>query len=352
MYIKKFIGRVLLVFALSLLLTACWDFSHQADSGNEMNFDYPEYFPSLKYNIESNPISVEGFELGKRLFFETKLSSDNSVSCNSCHLQGLAFADAPQHPVSVGVDQRMGTRNAPSLQNLGFIEEFVWDGGINHLDFVPVNAITNPKEMNEDMANVVEKLRQDDTYPELFDRAFGTEEITSALMLKALSQFMLMMISDDSKYDQYLQGKTTLSFDEEAGLDIFESNCASCHEGPLQSNYSFHNNGIDSVFQDEGRFRITSQPSDMGKFRVPSLRNVSLTAPYMHSAKFKTLEEVVDHYSEGIVNSSTLSNELKFEESQGFDFSSTEKEQLIAFLKTLRDDTFIRNPLFFAPEDF
>lgn len=351
MFIKSIVGQVLMVLALTLSITACWNVNEQADSGNEVSFDYPDYFPSLKYNLESNPISQEGFELGRRLFFETKLSSDNSVSCNSCHLQGLAFADAPQHPVSVGVEQSLGTRNAPSLQNLGFIEEFVWDGGINHLDFVPVNAITNPKEMNEDMATVVDKLRRDDVYPSLFENAFGSDSITSAMMLKALSQFMLMMVSDDSKYDQYLQGQTPLSFDEEAGLDIFESKCALCHEGPLQSNNSFRNNGIDSVFEDEGRYRITNQPSDMGKFRVPSLRNVSLTAPYMHSAKFNTLEEVVDHYSEGIIESPTLSSELKFDNAQGFQFSSKEKQQLIAFLKTLRDDTFIRNPIFFAPED-
>jgi len=300
-------------------------------------FVKPANFPDPTYTFDKNPVTKEGFELGKKLFFDPVLSKDGSVSCNNCHIQSTAFADAQQHPLSVGIESKLGIRNAPSIANMAFFPDFFWDGGVNHLDFVPINAIESEFEMGEALSNVVEKLNNHSDYPDLFKEAFDIDKVTSPFMLQALSQFMVMMVSADSKYDKYIRGEgTQLSEEELAGLELFDAKCSDCHSGELFTDFSFRNNGISSEFVDEGRGLITESADDIGKFRVPSLRNVGRTAPYMHNAKFKTLREVLDHYDEGVVISSTLDPGLN----QGIPLEEDEKDKIIAFLQTLTDYEF------------
>lgn len=318
-----------------------------------INTDYtfvaPSHFPPSSYTFENNPVSEKGIKLGRKLFFDPILSRNGAISCNNCHQQQLSFADAPHHPISIGVDGLPGIRNSPSLANLAFFKEFFWDGGVTHLDFVPINAIEAHFEMDETLANVVYKLNQSSTYPALFNEAFGIDTITSPFLLHALSQFTLMMISDQSKFDLFLNNKATLSNEEMKGYEVFNQKCSSCHSGVLQTDFSYRNNGIDSVFTDLGRALITENLLDEGKFRVPSLRNVTRTAPYMHNAKFNTLEEVLKHYATNVRISPTLDPLLNNNNSIGIDLTETEQRQIITFLGTLTDYEFISDDRFFAP---
>ncbi|MEQ9166268.1 MAG: cytochrome c peroxidase, partial [Fulvivirga sp.] len=292
-----------------MLFVACSDEEQVPDT--TYTFVKPDHFPEPTYTFDNNPITEEGFKLGRMLFFDPILSADGSVSCNNCHIQSTAFADSQQHPFSFGVDNRIGIRNSPSLTNLAFYPDFFWDGGVNHLDFVPINAIESDFEMDETVKNVVTKLNAHAEYPQLFKKAFDVDQVTLPYMLQALSQFMLLMVSDQSKYDQFLRGEATLTTEEMEGKMLFQNMCSDCHAGELFTDFSYRNNGISSSFADEGRARITENSNDVGKFRVPSLRNIALTAPYMHNAKFWSLEEVLEHYSSGVKQSETLDPLLK-----------------------------------------
>ncbi len=330
------------------MLVACSD--QEVEPSGTYVFTPPAHFPAPAYTFENNPVTEPGFELGKKLFYDPSLSRDGSVSCNNCHIQGTAFADAQQHPLSVGVDEQRGTRNAPSLANLAFMDEFFWDGGVAHLDFAPVNAIESDFEMDETLAHVVEKLNENETYLALFKHAFGVDKITAPYMLQALSQFLVMMVSDNSRYDQYIRKEATLNQQELEGMALFEQKCADCHAGVLFSDFSYQNNGLNASFTDEGRARITEFAGDIGKFKVPSLRNVALTAPYMHNARFQTLQEVLDHYDTGVVDSPTLAPLLKKAgQPLGISLSEDEKQKIIAFLLTLTDKSFVADPKFMNP---
>lgn len=327
--------------------TTCQDNNLQ-QTKSPYQFVAPSNFPEPTYTFYNNSITEEGFKLGRKIFFDPSLSIDGSISCSSCHHQELAFADFPHNPFSIGIDGLVGTRNAPALANLAFMNEFFWDGGVTHLDFVPINAIESPVEMGEDIAAVVAKIKNDTEYPALFEAAFNTTEINMPLLMDALAQFMLMMVSNNSKYDAYLQGKETLTAQELQGLRLFDEKCESCHSGILFTNQAYFNNGIDSVFSDSGRATISANPSDIGKFKVPTLRNISLTAPYMHNAKFRTLEEVLNHYDTGLKRSNSLAPSLiQANGNLGIPLSIEEKEAIIAFLETLTDYELLNNPIFF-----
>lgn len=339
----RYASPLILGWACILLLASCK--KDPAIEGPDLSYTFvkPNNFPEPTYTFENNPVTEEGFKLGRKLFYDPIMSRDGSVSCNNCHIQSLAFADAQQHPVSVGVDSRLGTRNAPALANLAFMKEFFWDGGVTHLDFVPPNAIEADFEMDETLGNVVSKLNSSEEYRQLFKAAFDIDTITSPYMLHAFSQFMLMMVSADSKYDKYVRGEgVTLTKEEEEGMELFDQKCGSCHSGELFSDFSYKNNGITDTFPDLGRGRITELSSDVGKFRVPSLRNVERTAPYMHNAQFWTLEDVVEHYRTDIVSSSTLDPSLN----NGISMTDDEKSKIVAFLKTLTDHEFISDERF------
>lgn len=312
----------------------------------------PAGFPEPVYDLSRNPLTEEGIELGRFLFYDGILSRTNVIGCGTCHQQQSAFTHHG-HELSHGVDDRLGVRNSPAIQNMAWNPSFFWDGGVHDLDLVPFNPIENPVEMDEKVLNVLEKLRQTPdpsakmpvNYPKMFKDAFGTEEINSERMMKALSQFMMTMVSANSKYDYYRGGdQQALNALEKQGMLLFEKNCSSCHEGVLFTDHSFRNNGLKPMRNnDQGRFAITGDPADEHKFKVPSLRNVGLTAPYMHDGRYHTLEEVLDHYTDNVQNLATLDPLLiQGNGKTGINLTQADKQALIAFLKTLSDDQFIR----------
>jgi cytochrome c peroxidase len=340
------------IFAISKALFLIWLLSGCAPEKTSLpqtspyTFIAPENFPDPVYTFDNNPITEKGFQLGKRLFFDAILSADNTISCSTCHIQSLAFADVPLHGISVGINGLTGTRNAPPLANLAFKPEFFWDGGVTHLDFAPLNAIESEFEMGSKIEDVIEKLNAHPEYPALFRDAFGTEKVTTPYLLHALAQFMNRMVSNRSPYDQYLAGTKPLTDQEMQGLSLFQQHCSSCHDGILFTDFSYRNNGLDSIFTDPGRNRITAFIDDLGKFQVPSLRNVAVTAPYMHDARFASLKEVLDHYDGKVLDSPSLDPSLKKGKRLGIPLEEPDKDAIISFLQTLTDREFLNNPLF------
>ncbi len=301
--------------------------------------EVPAYFPEPVYTFQTdNSFSKSGFELGRKLFFDINLSKDNSISCASCHFQHAAFSD-PGLAVSVGVFGRSGRRNSPPLFNLAWHPAFMWDGGINHIEVMPLAPLLDEHEMDMTLQELLEYLNNETEYQTLFKEVFNRSEITDQDLLYAFSQYMALLISADSRYDQYVQGKTSFSTSEQNGLALFNQHCSNCHNPPLFSTFSYANNGIGVTENDQGRYEITLQEEDKGKFKIPSLRNINLTYPYMHDGSISTLEEVIDHYSKPKSDSTHVSPELR----PGFNFSSKEKQELLSFLNTLTDEEFITN---------
>ena len=230
--------------------------------------------------------------------------------------------------------------------NLAWQPVFMWDGGINHIEVMPLAPITNEVEMGEDMLKIASKLSRNPSYSKRFQRVFGEKPIESQQIFYALAQYMSMLVSADAKYDRYRQGKESLSADEQDGLQIFRNKCASCHTEPLFTDFSLRNNGLEVLNDDLGFGRITLEEADKYKFKVPSLRNVVLTYPYMHDGRFRTLDQVLDHYSKGMVHHKNLDPLLMTNGQPGILLTDTDKVKLKAFLNTLSDYTFISNPLF------
>jgi cytochrome c peroxidase len=312
-------------------------------AAEDVRFIVPPGFPQPVYTFANNEVTIDGFKLGRRLFYETKLSSDNSISCGSCHQQVSAFANT-EHQFSHGVANQVGTRNAPPVFNLAWNYTFMWDGGINHIENQPLGPIANPVEMNETIANVLLKLNADGSYREDFASAFGDDSITTQRLTRALAQFMGIMISANSKYDQYTRGETALSGQEENGLALFRTKCASCHTEPLFTDRSYHNNGLapDPTLNDRGRMIITGANADSLKFKTPSLRNIAVTSPYMHDGRFVTLGECIDHYRFSVTPGPTLDPLL----SSGIPLTQQEKNDILAFLATLTDYAFLADTRF------
>lgn len=307
---------------------------------------YPANFPPSVYNFSDNPITTAGFELGRKLFYDPRLSRDNTISCGSCHQQFASFVHAG-HSVSHGIEDRLGTRNSPAIVNMAWSTHFFWDGGVHNLDLFPPSPIENHVEMDESFSNVLNKLRQTSEYPALFKSAFGTEEINSVRFLQAMSQFMNRLVSANSRYDKYVRNEgEQLTPSELDGLLLFRAKCAACHSTDLFTDGSFHNNGINATFSDSGRYRITLNYDDIGKFKTPTLRNIAKTAPYMHNGQFTTLERVLEHYNSGVRASATLDPLLNNNGIIGIPLTDDEKQKIIAFLQTLTDDEFLRDPRF------
>lgn len=339
---KAGIALLIYLFSAAFVFTACS--KHEDMLQKSMPLAIPSNFPSPVYDLSSNPITYAGFTLGRKLFYDPILSRNNTISCGSCHIQGSAFTHHG-HAVSHGIDDRLGTRNAPPIMNLAWNKFFFWDGGVFNLDLQPIAPIENFVEMDETMPNVITKLNASTEYQQMFNAAFGSREVTSANMLKALSQFMLQCISANSKYDKYVRNEgVSFTDDEKAGLQIFQQKCAACHSTDLFTDNDFHNNGIGpGKVDDSGRARITLNPLDLYKFKTPSLRNVVNTPPYMHDGRFLTLEAVLDHYSSGVKESETLDEKLKQNGVLGIPLTQDEKDKLIAFLTTLTDEDFLRD---------
>lgn len=314
-----------------------------------LDFSVPSNFPNLQYDIAANPPTEKGFELGKKLFYDGRLASDGLISCGFCHIQADAFTHHG-HTVSHGVENALGTRNAPSIQNLAYQSIFMYDGAANHLDLQPIIPLTSEIEMNGDLTAILAMMKADKKYQNLFKASFTDGSISIENMLKALSQFMVMLTSSNSKFDHYRRNEAggELTTDESEGYALFKTKCASCHATDLQTDDSFRNNGlaINPLINDVGRYRVTEQVQDYYKFKVPSLRNVEKSAPYMHDGRFGTLEAVLDHYSSGVNVSLTLDPILQKDKKIGITISAKEKLQLIAFLKTLTDNQYLTDKRF------
>jgi cytochrome c peroxidase len=304
----------------------------------------PSNFPKPVYDLENNPITEKGFALGKKLFYDGDLSSNGIVSCGFCHQQSSAFTHHG-HDVSHGVNDRLGRRNSLAIANVIWQKTFFWDGGVNHLEYVPLNALENKVEMDETLENVLRKLNQSPAYKAEFKEAFQVSEIKSTEFLKALSQFMATLVSANSRYDRYVRGEgEVLTTEELAGLSLFKEKCSTCHATDLFTDGSYRNNGITTDFRfDKGREEITLQAEDRGKFKVPSLRNVEYSDPYMHDGSISTLEEILDHYENGVKDTPTLDPVLKINGNPGLTLTAEDKKNIIAFLKTLTDHEFIND---------
>jgi cytochrome c peroxidase len=298
----------------------------------------------------NNPLTEEGVSLGKKLFFDTILSGDETQSCSSCHSPSSAFSDESQF--SVGIDNKLGKRNAMPIFNLAwnFDERFNWDGSQITLEEQAFEPVRNEIELHGDWMSIERKLQDHPEYPDLFLQAFGTSNIDSTLVTKAIAQFERTLISGNSKFDKHLLNQAELTEAEANGFLIFseeaKGDCFHCHgseNNPLWTDNQFHNNGLDTEFLDLGLGAITGDPNDNGKFKTPSLRNLKFTAPYMHDGRFATLDEVINHYSEGLQNSATIDPLMKNVAKGGVQLTEKEKADLKAFLLTLSDNDFAQN---------
>ncbi|MGB0897009.1 MAG: cytochrome-c peroxidase [Flavobacteriaceae bacterium] len=352
----KFKSGLILSCLVLLLSCAKDDSTEESYTPTPLSLEVPELFeqrildPIIPFD---NPQTVEGVALGKKLFFDTLLSADNTQSCASCHAPESAFSDANRF--SEGIDGISGHRNSMSIFNLAFNydEKFFWDGRVFSLEHQALQPVENPIEMHNTWDNVVNALQNTTDYPELFYKAFGTTEIDSVLVTKAIAQFERTLISGNSKFDRHLLGTATLTPEEQNGFNVFmdetKGDCFHCHgnvNNPLWTDNSFHNNGLDATFSDLGLGEVTGDPADNGKFKTPSLRNLAFTAPYMHDGRFNTLDEVINHYSEGLQDSPTIDPLMKKVDEGGVHLTAQEKSDLKAFLLSLSDHEFIANPAF------
>lgn len=321
----------------------------------EVPYLFSQYLPS-PITPTDNPLTIEGIALGRKLFYEKKLSGDNSQSCAGCHKQENAFTDPDQF--STGIDGLQGNRNAMPLVNMAwnFDDEFFWDGRSSTIEGQAFGPVVNPIEMHAIWPNVVAKLQSSTKYPKLFKVVFGTDIIDSNMVVKALAQFERTLISGNAKFDKYLRGESELTPSELDGYNIYmdESggDCFHCHGdpyNPLWTDNSYHNNGLDATFSDLGRGIVTSNPADNGLFKTPSLRNLIYTAPYMHDGRFETLDEVINHYSVGLVYSTTIDPLMKNVSTGGVQLNPQDRLNLKAFLLTLSDEDFVSNPEFSNP---
>ncbi len=328
-----------------------------------VTLEVPNYFPQLPAGA-SEGLTKEGIALGRRLFYDPILSSDSTFSCQSCHLQELAFTDGTAR--SLGVRGLEGKRSAMSLANLAFnVNGFFWDGRAGTLERQAVHPVEDMLELNEDWDNVLAKIRRHATYPEAFKAAFGTplrSEIDRDQVTQALAQFERTLLSTSSRFDSVVQlNQGFFTEQEEQGRELFflefalpnviHPGCSHCHNQPLFGDNQFKNNGLDNVssladFTDGGRGEATGNVFDNGKFRTPTLRNIALTAPYMHDGRFATLEEVIDHYASG---GHGVENEDP--NITGFEISAEDRAAMVAFLRTLTDQNFISNSAFSDPEN-
>lgn len=344
---KKIISISILLFLWSCNSDPDADFSEYQNI--PIDFKVPSNFPPLAYNMADNPLTLKGFELGKKIFYDGRLASDGTVACGFCHIQEDAFTHHG-HTFSHGVGDGVGNRNAPPIQNMAFQTQFFWDGAADHIEMLSMAPISNELEMNGNIIDIIDMMKSDTEYKKLYSQAFKNGEINSENMLKALAQFMTMLTSSNSKFDKYRRNEVggTLTQEELDGYAIFNQKCASCHATDIFTDNTFRNNGlpINPQINDIGRMRVTGIDDHKYKFKVPSLRNIEITAPYMHDGRFYTLEAVLNHYSNGVVNTQNLDTSLSNNGVLGIPLSSNEKTKIIAFLKTLTDNQFLTDKRF------
>ena len=343
--------RVKTFFFIAFTLVALYAFTKVTTVQSKSIFKTPANFPEPVYDFKHNPVTQNGFELGRYLFYDAGLSRNYTISCSFCHIQSAAFTHHG-HDISHGIDNLVTMRNAPPVMNLAWSTSFMWDGRIKTLDEQPFVPITDHVEMDCSMDTIVTRLQADKDYTQMFKKAFGSSKITEQNILKALSQFMLMCISANSKYDKVMRHEgETFTADEAAGYAIFKKNCNSCHKEPLFTDYSFRNNGFKVVStKDKGRFDVTHDSSDMYKFKVPSLRNLAYTASYMHNGQLYQFKSIIPQYRFYVENNANLDTLLMHTSKRGFDMTNKEAAQLTAFLQTLNDTGFVKNPMLSEPD--
>lgn len=313
-----------------------------SNDGVEAVFIIPPGFPSMDFPPDNN-FTRARWELGKQLFYEKQLSKNSTLSCASCHKQEFAFSDSVA--LSLGDNNALGSSNAPSLANIGYHPYFTRAGGVPTLEMQVLVPIQEHNEFNSNMLDVIDKLKQNNSYNQQAQLAYG-RTLDAFVITRALSTFERSLISGNSSFDKYLNDSTqySLTASELRGYQLFNSsktNCSSCHTGFNFTNYTFENNGLYLNYADSGRMRLTNLPQDRAKFKVPSLRNIAFTAPYMHDGSFATLQQVIEHYNSGglpHVNKSSLVHPLQL--------TTQEKTDLLHFLNALSDDSFVRNNLF------
>ncbi len=342
----KLLCTICLIFFIAATCIVCISFNQKTALPQPVAFTIPKGWPQPVYDFSKNPLTAEGIALGRKLFYDGRLSKDGNFACAACHQQFAGFANY-DHNVSHGFNNTFTTRNAPGLFNLAWQKEFMWDGGINHLDVQPLAPITNKQEMAEDIDSVLAKLRLDTAYERMFKAAFGDAKINTARLTKALSQFMLTMVSANSKYDRVMRGEDSFNLPERLGYGIFQKKCVSCHPPPLFTDLSYRNIGlpVDKYLNDYGRMKITRNPEDSLKFKVPSLRNALLTFPYGHDGRFYSLMDVLENYRSHLINGPTADSIVK----NGIPLSNFEIGQLKAFIYSLTDSVFLKDARFSPP---
>ena len=353
---------ILIVLAASIFVVSCKDDDNEPQGIVQDTTPYEMSIGGFPIpNIASdNELTVQGVKLGRMLFYEKMLSADGTQACASCHLQEFAFTDSAQF--SIGVRGEKGGRHAMSVFNMAWNDnEFFWDGRAHLLRDQALLPIQDELEMDETLENVVAKLSASQMYKDQFIRVFGTDEVTSEKVSLALEQFMNSITSTNSKYDDFLSDSTVFSESEKRGFKLFNTeynqffpeqsgaDCQHCHSGLNFENDQYMNNGLDATFADDGRGKATEDPADNGKFKVTSLRNIALTAPYMHDGRFNTLEEVVEHYNSQLQASSTLDPALEQTRETGLFLTEQDKKDLVAFLKTLTDKDLTTNSEYSTP---
>lgn len=309
--------------------------------------ELPTHFPAFP-STPDNPMTQQGVELGRRLFYDKRLSGNNQISCASCHEPAQAFSDGVAF-TTVGVSGRPLDRNSPALLNLAWMNNgLFWEGGATNLESQAFAPLTNLDEMAQDLVELETELKADPTYVQAFKRVFDGE-IKVAYVARALAQFQRSLLSYQSAYDAYVEKKQALSSAQRRGLALFTTHCSRCHQGALFTDNLFHNNGLDDDFSDDskegvyqGRFRITRNPVDLGKYKTPTLRNIALTAPYMHDGRFPTLEAVLKHYATGV--KASPSTDAVLTQNRSVRLSESEQQDIIHFLNSLTDYSFTTNP--------
>lgn len=298
-------------------------------------------WPKPIYDFSFEPQFKARVALGRILFYDPVLSADSTISCASCHLQYTAFAHV-DHALSHGIHDSIATRNATALMNLAWHKQLMWDGAIHHIDVQALAPIHHPAEMGSSIDEVVSKLNQIEKYKPLFNAAFGDNKATGERVLTAISRFMTVIVSNQSKYDSVMRGSSVFTSQEKRGYALFQKHCNACHTEPLFTSLKYEDNGlpVNSQLRDLGRYKITQIASDSFKFKVPTLRNIEYSFPYMHDGRFDRLSEVFNHYEKGIVKRKGISVNLK----TGIKLNAKEKVDITAFLLTLTDKHYLYNP--------
>lgn len=339
------LSLILLIAASSALLNSC----KKTDTRKKptvVSFNVPSNFPQPEYNFAASLLTKEGIELGQKLFYEDRLSKDLQTSCASCHQQIGAFTTY-QHDRSHGYNGSHTLRNAIALSNLAWQKEFKLDGSAKSLEDLTLAHISAVDEMAHTMPGIITALKTDTRYPQLFAAAYGDENINSQRILDAIKQFLLTMVSSNSRYDKVKRGEESFTVYEEMGYTIFKTKCATCHKEPLFTDFSYRNIGLplSNDLLDYGRMRVTGSKNDSLKFRVPSLRNVDFSSHYFHDGRYSSIQKCIDHYRNDVIKSNTLDPLL----TNGINLSDSDVINLVAFLRALSDSAYTKDKRFAKP---